>query len=310
MRVDVSVIVVSWNTRELLEQCLRSIYGTAGGLTTEVIVVDNGSTDGSVGMVRERFPQARLIVNRENVGFARANDQAMAMARGRYFLLLNSDAALRPGALEALVGLMESHPRAGIVGGRLVNPDGSFQASFMDFPTLWGEVLLMLKLHRLFYSPYFPSHPPAESEEVREADWIPGACMLVRREVWEEIGGLDETYFMYSEEVDWCWRVKRAGWRIYYTPEAEIVHWGGQSIGRVPLEKRARVYRGKWLFFRKHRGRGTAGLFRLALVGTTALKMGLWAPLLTAPARAVRDRARENLRSYRRLLSAVGGGGE
>jgi len=258
--------------------------------------------------VRERFPGVRLIVNRENVGFARANNQAMAVARGRYFLLLNSDAVLRPGALGALVDLMETHPRAGMAGGRLVNPDGSFQASFMDFPTLWGEVLLMLKLHPLFRSPYFPSHPPAESGEVREADWIPGACMLVRREVWEEVGGLDETYFMYSEEVDWCWRVKRAGWRIYYTPQAEIVHWGGQSIGQVPLEKRARVYRGKWLFFRRWRGRRTAGLFRLVLVATTALKMGLWVPLLVAPTRAMRGRARRNLRSYRRLLGVVGGG--
>ncbi|HID89507.1 MAG TPA: glycosyltransferase family 2 protein [Anaerolineae bacterium] len=308
MMVDVSVIVISWNTRALLEQCLRSVYGTAGDLVVEVIVVDNGSTDGSVEMVRERFPQARLMVNRENVGFARANNQAMAVAQGRYFLLLNSDAVLRPGALKAMVDLMGADPRVGIAGGRLMNPDGSFQASFMDFPTLWAEILLMIKLHPLLRSPYFPSYPPAESEEVREADWVPGACMLVRREVWKEVGGLDETYFMYSEEVDWCWRVGRAGWRIYYTPEAEIVHWGGQSIGQVPLERRARVYRGKWLFFHRRGGRRTAGLFRLALVATTALKMGLWALLMAAPVRAVRDRARRNLRSYRRLLSAVGKG--
>ncbi len=307
MRVDVSVIVVSWNTRRLLEQCLRSVYETAGDLAVEVIVVDNGSSDGSVEAVRDRFPEAQLIVNSENVGFARANNQAMEVARGRYFLLLNSDAVLRPGALKALVGCLEAHPRAGIVGGRLVNPDGSFQASYMDFPTLWGEILLMLKLHPLFHSPYFPSRPPEKSGVVREAGWVPGACLLVRREVWEEIGGLDETYFMYSEEVDWCWRARQAGWRVYYTPEAEIVHWGGQSIGQVPLEKRAWVYRGKWLFFRRHRGRRTATLFRLALLGTTVLKMGAWLPLLAAPARATRDRARRNLRSYRRLISAMGG---
>ena len=303
--MDVSVIVVSWNTRALLEQCLRSVYGTAGDLAVEAIVVDNGSADGSVEMVRERFPQARLIVNAENVGFARANNQAMEVAQGRYFLLLNSDAVLRPGALRALVDCLEAHPRVGMVGGRLVNPDGTFQASFMDFPTLWGELILMTKLHRFLRSPYFPSHPPEESRAVREAGWIPGACMLVRREVWEEVGGLDETYFMYSEEVDWCWRVRQAGWRILYTPEAEIVHWGGQSIGRVPLEKRLRVYRGKWLFFRRHRGSATAALFWMLLGLVSLLKMGMWGALLLAPAQETRSRARENLHSYQRLLAGM-----
>lgn len=306
--MDVSVIVVNWNTRKLLEQCLGSVYETAGSLAVEVIVVDNGSSDGSVEMVRERFPQARLIANPENLGFARANNQAMKIARGRYFLLLNSDAALRPGALQSLVDRMEARPEGGIVGGRLVNPDGTFQASYMDFPTLWGEVMLMLKLHTLFRTRYFPSHPPAESEAAREADWIPGACMLVRRQLWEQIGGLDETYFMYSEEVDWCRRARQVGWKVYYTPEAEIVHWGGQSIGRVSAEKRARVYRGKWLFFRKHRGRRTAALFRVIVTATSVVKLGMWAPLVAAPPRAVRARARQNLRSYRRVLSAMGKG--
>ena len=307
--VNVTVVVVSWNTRRLLERCLRSVYETAEDLKVEAIVVDNGSTDGSPRMVQEQFPQVRLILNGENAGFARANNQAMAVAQGGRFLLLNSDAVLRPGALQALVDCLEVHPRAGMAGGRLVNPDGTFQASFMDFPTLWGEVLLMTKLHRLFRSPYFPSRPPEDSRGVREADWIPGACMLVRREVWEQIGGLDEAYFMYSEEVDWCWRARQAGWKVYHTPEAEIVHWGGQSIGQVPLEKRARVYRGKWLFFRRHGSRRTAALFRLIVAATSALKMGLCAPLLAAPTPAVRARVWQRLRSYRRLLTAMGEGG-
>ena len=302
---QVSVIVVNWNTRELLLQCLQSVYDTGAGLPLEVIVVDNGSTDGSVAAVREHFPQARLFVNEENLGFVRANNQALAVARGRYMLLLNSDAALRPGALSALCRFMDRHPEAGIVGGKLLNPDGSFQSSYMDFPSLGDEILLMTKLHRFLRSSYFPSHPPQESQKVQEADWVSGACLMIRREAVEQVGGLDEDYFMYSEEVDWCWRVKQAGWKVYYLPEAEILHWGGQSIGQVPLHKRARVYKSKLLFFRKRRGRWYATLFRLALLVTSVLKMVMWLPLLLAPSKRLRTQAHQNIRAYRVLVREV-----
>jgi len=303
--VDVSVIVVNWNTLDLLEQCLRSVYETVEDLALEVIVVDNSSSDGSPEMVRECFPRVRLVENRENVGFGRANNQGMAMADGRYSLLLNSDAALRPGALAAMVSFLDEHPQAGMVGGKLLNPDGTFQASFMDFPTLWGEFLLLTTLHLLLRSSHFPSHTPEGSQEVREADWVSGACLMARREVVEQVGGFDEAYFMYSEEVDWCWRARQAGWRVYYVPQAEVVHWGGQSIRRVPLQKRAQVYRGKWLFFHKRRGRFYAALFRGLLVVTSLLKMGMWGALLVAPRADLRETARQNVRSYRLLVAQV-----
>ena len=303
--MDLSVVTVNWNTRELLSQCLRSVYEMAVGVDLEVLVVDNGSTDGSFEMVRREFPQVRLIENAENVGFARANNQAMASSHGRYLLLLNSDAVVRSGALQALCRFMDQWAEAGIVGGKLINPDGSFQASYMDFPTIRDEVLLLTKLYRLFRSPYFPSHPPAESQQVSEADWVPGACLMIRRETLEQVGGLDEDYFMYSEEVDWCWRVKRSGWKVFYLPEAEVLHWGGQSIRQVPLHKRARVYGGKVLFFHKRRGRGYAALFRLILLLTTVLKMGLWCPALLAPSRRIRSQAWQNIRSLRLLVREV-----
>lgn len=302
---DLSVVVVNWNTEELLAQCLRSVYETADSVVVEVLVVDNGSTDGSVEMVRREFPLVRLIENVENVGFARANNQAMEVSYGRYVLLLNSDAALRPGALQTMCRFMDQHSEVGIVGGKLLNPDGSFQASYMDFPAIWDEVLLLTKLYRLFRPPSFPSHSLSESQEVREADWVPGACLMIRQEALEHVGGLDEDYFMYSEEVDWCWRVRQAGWKIFYLPGAKVLHWGGQSIGLVPVHKRSRVYRGKLLFFRKNRGRGYAALFRLILLFSTVLKIGVWGPALLSPSKRVRSMARQNIRSYRLLAKEL-----
>lgn len=304
-RPDLSVVIVSWNTRELLSQCLQSVYETADGVTIKVLVVDNGSADGSAEMVLREFPLVRLIENAENVGFARANNQAMAVSHGRYVLLLNSDTVVRPGAFQTMCHFMDQHPEAGIVGAKLLNPDGSFQASYMDFPTLTGEVLLLTKLFRLFHSLCFPSHSLAESQEISEADWVSGACLMIRREALERVGGLDEDYFMYSEEVDWCWRVKQAGWRVFYTPDAEIVHWGGQSMGRIPLHKRTRVYRGKVLFFRKRRGHGYATFFRLVLLLSAVLKIGMWIPALVVPSKRIRAQARHNIRSYQLLMVEV-----
>jgi hypothetical protein len=302
---DLSVVVVNWNTRDLLKQCLHSVRETVGELNVESIVVDNASTDGSSAMVRREFPEVRLIENVENVGFARANNQALQISQGRLVLLLNSDTVVRAGALQAMCHFMDQHPEAGIVGAKLLNPDGSFQASYMDFPTILSEVLLLTKLYRLFYPSCFPSHSLAESLEVCEADWVSGACLAIRRETIEQVGGLDEGYFMYSEEVDWCWRVKQAGWKIFYLPQAEVMHWGGQSIKRISVHKRARVYRGKVLFFRKHRGRGYAAVFRLILLLSTVLKMGMWSLALLAPNKCIRSQAQSNLRSYRFLIEEV-----
>lgn len=303
--MDLSVIIVNWNTSELLSRCLRSVYDTIDDWCVEIVVVDNASTDGSAEMVHREFSRVRLIQNAENVGFARANNQALRTIQGRYALLLNSDAAVRPGALQAMCRLMDRHPEAGIVGGKLLNPDGSFQSSYMDFPTILSETLLVTKLYRIIHPSCFPSHSAAQSRKLCEADWVSGASLMIRRETLEQVGGLDEDYYMYSEEVDWCWRVKQAGWKIFYLPEAEVAHWGGQSIGRIPLHKRAQVYRGKVLFFRKCRGNGSASLFRLILLLTTALKTGAWCPALLVPSRRIRSRATHNIRSYRLLMRQV-----
>ncbi len=290
----VSAIIVSWNTRELLAAAVRSLL--AATPQPEVIVVDNGSRDGSVAMVRREFPQVRLLVNEVNRGFAAANNQGMAAARGRYFLLLNSDAALRRGALRTMVAYAEAHPRVGVVGARLLFPDGRWQAEGSPFPSLRDEFLRMLGLDRLW------AVGVERGDRPYETDWVQGAAMLVRREVWEETGGFDESFFMYGEEVEWCARIKAAGWRIAVVPQAEIIHHGGASVGRVPLAKRTLVYRGKRHFFRRHRGRGTAALFWGLVVITALPKALFWGGRALLSRGEGRERARREVRSYRQLI--------
>ncbi len=301
-RVDVSVIIVNWNTRGLLAQCLQSLYDTTNNLGFEVIVVDNASADGSVEMVCQDFPRVQLVVNANNVGFVRANNQALPLSRGRYVLLLNSDAAVLPGALLRMVQFMDAQPGVGIVGPRILNPNGSFQSSYMDFPNLLSELLLMTKLSKVVYGRHFPSHSPQQSRETRAVDWMQGACIMIRRETLEEIGGLDEIFFMYSEEVDWCWRARQAGWAVYYLSEAKVLHWGSQSSSKVPVKRRSLVYKSKLLFLDKHHGPTTALLLKWALLITSILKMGFWSLLFLSPRTRDRTRARENIRSYGVLI--------
>jgi len=273
-----------------------------GGLSIQVLVVDNASTDGSVEMVRQDFSQVEIIANAENAGFVRASNQAFAISQGRYVLLLNSDAALLPNALLRMVQFLDAQPTAGIVGPQILNPDGSFQTSYMDFPNLLSELLLMTKLSKIVYGRYFPSHSPQQSQGARAVDWMQGACMMIRREALDDIGGLDETFFMYSEEVDWCWRTREAGWDVYYLPKATVLHWGGQSSAKVPIKRRFLVYKSKFLFLGKHYGPTTAFLFKAALLLTSALKIGLWSSLFLSPRGRDRARARDNICSYNVLI--------
>jgi GT2 family glycosyltransferase len=273
-------------------------------LELEVFVVDNASSDGSQAMVDSDFPQVELVRNAENVGFARANNQAMQLGRGRYCLLLNSDAVLLDGTVRAMIEVLHSDPRSGIVGAQLLNPDGSFQGSFADFPSLTGELLLATRLASHVYSSSYPNYPPERSQHLCTCDWVSGACLMARRVAIEQIGGLDETYFMYSEETDWCYRMWKAGWLVAYQPKAKVIHWNGQSSKRVPERRRSLVYRSKWLFMRKHHGPVVAGAFRSALLLVSAAKLMLWTLRGMRPeARAL---ARQHVRSYQLVLSELG----
>jgi len=272
--LDLSAIIVNWNTRGLLSQCLRPVYETVGDLDFEVLVVDNASTDGSVEMVRREFPQVRLIENAENVGFARANNQAIHVSRGRYVLLLNSDTQVLPDSLSRTVQFMDGHPGVGIAGGRLLNSDGTFQASYTPFPTLWREFLILSGLGRLLIRETFPSYGPRiEKGAHRIEGYMEGAYLIARQEAVEQAGGLDERIFMYAEDVDWCYRFHRAGWEVWYLPQATIIHHGGQSSRKRQGRMEAELYRSRVYFFRKHYGRTAAFCLKALIYAMTVAKM-------------------------------------
>src|SRR6266542_6341143 len=221
---DVSIILVSWNTRELLLGCLESLSAAVGTLRTDIWMVDNGSTDGSVAAVRERFPLVRLLENDGNPGFAAANNQGIAASAGRYTLLLNSDTIAEPASIERLVRFADGQPTAGIIGARLLNRDGSFQASFADFPSLRSELLSVTGIGPRLFGRWYPSYGPRRSQMARGVDYVQGACMLARREAVAHVGLMDEHYFMYNEEIDWCLRMRRTPWQNWYLTQAHIVH--------------------------------------------------------------------------------------
>ncbi len=252
--LDLSIIIVNWNTRQITADCLRSIQETAGSLQYEVILVDNASTDGSQAMIREQFSWVKLIENQDNPGFAGANNQGMAVAQGRYLLLLNSDTLVKPGALQSAIEFMDAHPEAGLCGVRLLNPDGSFQASYANFPSLAAEFLTATGLGKRFVSPYYPSPRPQLNEQAREIDWVAGAFMLLRHEVYVHVGGMDTTYWMYSEETDWCYRIQQYGYKLFYLPDVAVIHIGGASTRQRKPEMMVQLTKSKVLFFAKNYG--------------------------------------------------------
>jgi N-acetylglucosaminyl-diphospho-decaprenol L-rhamnosyltransferase len=262
---EVSVVVVSYNALPWLERCLESVRGV------ETIVVDNGSTDGTVDFVRERFPEVELV-EQGNRGLAAGWNAGLARASGDYVLILNADAWLTEGSLERLVVFAEQRPRAAVVGPRLLNPDGTLQRSVRGFPTLWRLATEYLFLRKLapgsqmlngFYAGGF-AH-----DEVREADFVMGACMLVRREAVDEVGPLDESFFLFSEETDWCYRFLQAGWQVLFFPGAECVHVGGASHGGRFFRENVR---GHLRFLAKHRGEREAERARRLLRAALRLR--------------------------------------
>ena len=250
--VDLSIIIVNWNTKEYLLHCIDSILQKKGSIPMEIIVIDNGSRDRSGEEVKRQFPGLRLIENGRNLGFAKAVNQGLRVSSGRYLLLLNPDTQLREGAIEKLVSFMESHAEAGVAGAQLLNGDGSKQNSIANFPSLTTELLNKNLLRRLFPKK-FPGKEKDYPEPI-EVDSVIGACMMVRRDVLDQVGLLDEDYFLFLEETDWCYRIKRTGWRIYHVPQAEVYHFQGKSAEAVKKEARVEFYRSRYHFFKKNRG--------------------------------------------------------
>lgn len=250
--IDLSIIIVNWNTKDLLIQCLKSLEQTLQRLKMEVFVVDNGSVDGSVKSVREKFPGAIVIQNPMNLGFAKANNQALSLSKGKYTLLLNPDTQVKEGAIETLKTFMDNHPEAGVAGAQFLNSDGSKQNSIANFPSLATE-LLNKSLLRWFFPKTFPGKEIKYHEPI-EVESVIGACMMVRREAIGQVGLLDEDYFLFLEETDWCYRIKKAGWKVYHVPQAEVYHFQGKSAEKDKKRAKVEYYRSRYQFFKKNRG--------------------------------------------------------
>ena len=271
----ISIIILSWNTRDLLAHCLDSIEQHKGDIQLEIIVVDNASTDGSQAMLREKYPQIALITNKQNLGFAKANNQAMRVAQGDYFLLWNSDAFATSGAIQSLLQLAEKEPKAAIIGAQLRNADNSFQASYSHFPNQWREFLILTGLGRTLFGHAYPSLGPEEEKGPQRVDYVEGACLLVRPQAFQEVGGLDEGYFMYAEEVDWCYTMAKHDWQVWYQPEARVIHLGGASSTGRRTHREADLYRSRIRFFRKHYGSWSAQLQKIQIYTATAIKSAI-----------------------------------
>ena len=265
----ISVVVVTYNALPWIERCLESVRGH------ETIVVDHGSTDGTLELVRERFPEATLV-EQENKGLGAGSNAGMRLATGDYYLLLNADAWALGDAVERLAAFADEHSRAAVVGPKLLNPDGSLQRSVRGFPTLWRLATEYFFLRKLaprtralnaFYGARF-AH-----DRVREADFLMGACLLVRREAADTVGLFDEDFFMFSEETDWCYRFRQAGWSVYFFPGAEVVHVGGASHGGGLF---AENVRGQLRFLAKHRGTREAERARRLLLAGVRLRLLLF----------------------------------
>ena len=250
-----SIAIVNWNTRDLLLDALAGIYASSPPFAFEVIVVDNASTDGSAAAIAERFPQVVLVANADNSGYARGNNQAIERARAAYILLLNPDVLLPPDALERVVAFMEEHPDAGALGVRQIHPDGRLQRSVRGFPTPPAVLWELMGLSRLLpKSRSFGAYRMTwfDYAHVAEVDQPMGTFLLIRRAALAQVGPLDEAFPIFFNEVDWCLRCRRAGWKIYFTPDVEIVHYGGASTVQVGAAMAWESRRGLLRFYAKH----------------------------------------------------------
>ncbi len=252
--MDLSIIIVSWKVKDLLQSCLKSIFEETENISFEVILIDNASQDGTVEMVREKFPSVLLMGSKENLGFAKGNNIAIPGAKGRYVLLLNPDTFILDRALEKMARFMDAHSEYDACGCKLLYPDGTLQESCRRFPGFWSQFFILLKLHNFFprwacIGKYYMKD--FKYDEVCEVDQVMGACLMARKGVFEKVGLLDEHFWAWFEEVDWCLRLKKTGGKLVFFPGAEIIHHKGQSFNQY--------WRRQWLFntsmltyFKKH----------------------------------------------------------
>lgn len=296
--VDLTISIISYNTKDLLRACLESVYENISRIRFEVIVVDNGSLDGSKEMIKDQFPEVILIENKNNAGFAGANNQAFSRSKGRFFLLLNSDTKLPVGTISAMTGFMELHSQVGIVGCQQIRPDGSIQPTINFSLNMWTNLwLIFLSLFqwkklilnaraRSFVTRYLGwalgktvgsyLHHYSPSKMPYEVDWVPGVCLLARREAIDQVGLLDENFFMYDEDVDWCLRMKQKGWKVYFLPGNKVVHYVTQSSERIFDGVSPLRYKSAFYFFAKYYGEKGVVLLRILVIVSILIQEGFF----------------------------------
>jgi GT2 family glycosyltransferase len=287
---DMSIVLVGWNNKTYLEPCLKSLYDGNLRSSFDVTVVDNGSTDGSQAMLKEKFPEVMIIQNEKNEGLSRASNQGIEATKGRLILLLNNDTIVNGPSFDMMIEYLDKNPKAGAVGGKLLNEDDTIQSCYNNFSTLGEEFLIATRIGESFR----PGYPAVtDSDEVKSVDWLSSACLLLRRSALDDVGLLDESYFIYGDEADLQYRLKKAGWEIYYLPQATTIHLGGRSMDR--WKRRKMVYRGKMLFYKKHYGPIQSFLLRFVLAFLSITKLIIWGIASFLPTK--KDLAKKELRS-------------
>jgi GT2 family glycosyltransferase len=254
---DVSIIIVSWNAKQYLLDCLQSLVGTINGYSQEIIVVDNASSDDSPNAVASQFPQITLIKNEDNLGFAKANNIGIRKSIGRYLCLINSDVVVLNNCIKAMIDFMEQHPGAGMAGPKILNPDRSLQVSCRHFPSIWNNLCQATGLNKVFPKSDFFSEPFMKywtHDQVRKVDVLTGCFWMVRRKALEKVGLLDEDFFFYGEDLNWCKRFHDAGWDVVFYPKAEAIHFGGASSSNAPIRFYLELQKADLLYWRKHNG--------------------------------------------------------
>lgn len=301
--LELSILIVNWNAGDYLVGCVEALYAHAPTAPFEVVVFDNASTDGSLARLATQYPQVIPLSSETNLGFARANNRACAVARGRHLLLLNPDTLVPAGTLDHLLAYLNTHPQVGAVGPRLLNADGSLQMSVERLPSLFREWWRLFHLDRLYPVSQY-RWPAAASLAPHPVEVINGACLLLRRADLPLPGLFDEDYFVYSEEIDLCDRLRQAGRELHWVPEVAVTHFGGRSTRQAAEAMFLELYRNKVLFFRKRRGRLSAGLYKLVLLWAAGTRFLLGQAVRPLPG-PQRQRWLDMTRLYGRLLAAL-----
>ncbi|MCF7981080.1 MAG: glycosyltransferase family 2 protein [Pseudomonadales bacterium] len=307
--MDVSVIIVNWNTRQLLYDCLKSIKDTTKNITYEIIVVDNNSSDDSVEMLAEKFPDVKLIVNGKNLGFAAANNQGIEISQGRYVLLLNSDTILYEGAIEKNVIYADDNPDAAVFGCRVMNSPDNVDMTCFAFPTLLNLFFSVtgleqaFKMSRLFGRERMRWWP---RDTFRRVDVVTGMYMFVRKKAIDEVGMMDDSFFFYYEETDWCYRFAKAGWKALFNPEAIIMHvgGGGQSSSKAAMKMFVQQQKSCLIYYKKHKGQIKTFIARILLALGFAGRSLYWSSLIMFK-KLIAAQTHHQIRNNMKSLAAV-----